>query len=394
MWSRNRLKLFALALGILLVGTTLVSPTVTTPVADPPGEQLVPLGESETAVWPYVSPAQTFQRRASSVNVVVQGDADRVREQLQSGEDPWNTTNAAFTEDEESDRVLANQTNVTWSDALGAKRYLYYRNASGGQWAAQSYQLQRGDYFGGQYHVRVYGIEGEDANWTVMQAHAEHWDWFTLTHTVDSLEEARGDIEADYMTENRSERVRRVFYGNGDRYDHDGWSTVVYLLLLPAVGAVTARANARQAFDRLWTRRTRHRIALFLGVPAVLLGVRFAGITLENLLSVPPDAIVAVCYPILVFGVPGVAYYVGSRLDPVDGFLFASLGLGTGIVVDYGLIGISVLPIELVLHRVGCVVAIGLVAAGATRLDEFDFDARLLVGVALWAVFVVSAHVV
>ncbi|WP_435334940.1 hypothetical protein [Haloarchaeobius sp. TZWWS8] len=394
MWSRNRLKLFALALGVLLVGTTLFSPAVSTPVQDPPGDDLVRLGGGQTAVWPYVSPGKTFERRASSVNVVVRTDADRVVRTLQTGEDPWNRTDAAFTEDEASDQYVPNGSNVTWADAIGSKRYIYYSVGEDGTWTAQTAQLQQGDYFGGQHHVRIYDLEQADEDWTVMQAHAEHWDWFTLTHTVDSLEDARGPIEEQYMAKEGVSAVQRVYFDNGDRYDHDGWTTIVYLALLPLVGAATATAEFRRAFDRLWTRRTRHRVLLFLAVPAVLLGVRVGGITVENLVTVPPDAVVAVFYPILVVGTPLVAYVVGSRLDPVDGFLFASLGFGTGVVLDYGLIGVSVLPIELVLHRVGAAVAIGLVAAGATSRESLETDVELLVGLGLWIVLVVAAHVV
>ncbi len=386
--------LFAVAIAVLLVGTTLTAPSVSTPDREEPDRHLVTLGESDTAIWPYVGPKRSFERRASSINLVVQADADEVTRRLRTGETAFNDSEPAFTEENRSERQVDNGTGVTWSDAYGAKRYVYYETDTQQVWTAQTSQLHHGDYFGGQYHVRVYDLKQAEENWTVVQAHDEHWDWFTLTHTVDSLEEARVTIEQDFMAAAGTSEVQRVYYDNGDTYDHDGWTTLVHLALLPLLGATAFVPSIEQAVDRLWTRHTVWRVVLFLAIPAVVLAVRAGGVAAENYLTLDPDVVVAALYPVLVFGTPAVAFAAGRRLEPTDGFLFGALGFGMAVVVDYAVIGISVLPIEIVMHRVGLAVAIGLIAAGARPREEFDFEPALVVGSMLWLLFVVTAHVV
>lgn len=400
MWTRNRVLVLVFAVTILLLGTTFVSPAVQTPPSDVHDDdtRLVDIGGTRTEVWPYVSSRETFRSRASALNLLVRGEPEQVRARLEAGGDGWNETDPAFTEGEEERPGFANETRIVWADAVGANRYIYYEHPGGdGEWTHQSYQLHKGDYFGGQYHIRAYQIETENGNWTAVQAHAEHFDWFTLTHTVDSLEEARVDIERDFIDSTPTGSVQRVYYDNGDTQDHDGWTTVVYLFLLPLAGSVST-ASARQAVeavvDGIWTRRTRLRVAVFLGPAAVLLGVRFAGIAIENAMWVDPNAVVAALYPILVFGTPAAAYVAARNLDPVDGFIFGTLGFGTGVVLDYGFIGVRVLPIELVVHRVGLAVGIGLVAAGASSFRDFELRRSLVAGGLLWFGLVVAAHYV
>jgi hypothetical protein len=400
MWTRNRVLVLVFAVTILLVGTTFVSPSVQTPPDDPEDDDaaLVSLGDTETEIWPYVSSREGFRGRASALNLLVEGDPDQVKTRLQAGGDGWNETETAFTEEEDENPQFGNDSRIVWADAAGAKRYVYYEHENGrGEWTPQSYQLHRGDYFGGQYHIRAYQIEATGGNWTAVQAHAEHFDWFTLTHTVDSLEEARIDIERDFIDSTPPGSVQRVYHDNGDTHDHDGWTTLVYLLALPLLGSVSfgsAQATARTIFDGVWTHRTRLRVAVFVAPAAVLLGVRFAGIALENSLSADPNTIVAVLYPILVFGTPAAAYVAGRNLDPADGFIFGTLGFGTGVVIDYGFIGIRVLPIEIVLHRVGLAIGIGLVVAGASSFRDFELRRSLVTGGLLWYGLVVAAHYV
>lgn len=398
MWTRNRVLVLALALTVLLIGTTFVSPSVQTPPEEEDDDEaLVTLGDTDTRVWPYVSSRESFRGRASALNLFVQGDADRVHARLRNGGEGWDETDSAFTETADESPQFGNDSGVVWADAFGAKRYVYYERAGERVWTSQSYQLHNGDYFGGQYHVRAYEIDAGSENWTAVQAHAEHWDWFTLTHTVDSLEEARIDLEREFIDSTATGDVQRVYHDNGDTHDHDGWTTIVYLFVLPLLGRVStapARQRARDVLEGVWTVRTRLRVAVFAGPAAVLLGVRFAGIAVENAAVADPNTVVAVLYPVLVLGTPIAAYLAARSLDPVDGVIFGTLGFGTGVVLDYGFIGIRVLPIEIVLHRVGLAVGIGLIAAGATRLREFELRRSLLVGGLLWYGLVVAAHYV
>jgi len=53
-----------------------------------------------------------------------------------------------------------------------------------------------------------------------------------------------------------------------------------------------------------------------------------------------------------------------------------------------------VLPIELVLHRVGLATGIGLVAAGASSFHDFELRRSLVAGGLLWYGLVIAAHYV
>jgi hypothetical protein len=80
-------------------------------------------------------------------------------------------------------------------------------------------------------HVRAYAVD--DENWTGMQAHDEHWDWFRLRHTVDDVAGSREFVAADFG-EVAAERGETDLGGVR--------AVVVVLALLPAgVLAVGAR---------------------------------------------------------------------------------------------------------------------------------------------------------
>jgi hypothetical protein len=51
-------------------------------------------------------------------------------------------------------------------------------------------------------------------------------------------------------------------------------------------------------------------------------------------------------------------------------FGFAFVGLTAAFVFDFGGLGISSLPVQLILHRVGLACGLGLIAAGSSHIDE------------------------
>jgi hypothetical protein len=398
----------------------------------PPSPSLVTVGDAE--LWPYVAPSRSFDRRASSINVVVGAGPDRVRRHLLR-EEAWNRTeetdevvvgegvNGSATdetsEDEDGESTDGTQGEVTdgnqseatgepeldaplddevvpWRDAPGGTRYAY---AADEGWTAEAYQLHRGTYFGSRYHLRAYGIR--DGEWTAIQAHAEHWDWFTITHTVDSVEQAQRRVEGGFLGKSAIE-VRRVYHGNGDTYDADGWTTVVLVALAPLLSRRLPRNLARR-FGRVVTRQNRRRAALAGSLAALPLVVRFGGIVFERHLAwLSADAVVAVWYPVLVVGVPLVAYRFGRGLAKLAAGTLAALGFGTGLVLDYAYLGIGVLPIPVAVHRVVVVVAVGLVAAGAgSKSDDcglsksaFRWTPALRAGAVLWVIAVIAGHLV
>lgn len=384
-----------------LVAVLLAMPTLTeerTGVAesvpsDSNDPTLVEIGNDR--IWPYVGPDQSFDRRASSINVVVRTDPSRVQGYL-AGEFSWNRSDDEWADESEvgpaqDDTGVVADELVPWRDAPGASRYTYVADDG---WLEERYQLHRGEYFGSRHHVRAYGPS--NGNWTAMQAHAEHWDWFTITHTVDSVERSQRRVEAVFLGEPGFE-VRQVNYDNGDTYDADRWVTVVTLALAPLLARRKFGGLARRLRGHA-TERNRRRFALWLSMVALPLVVRFGGVLSERHLPwLSPDAVVALWYPVLVVGVPLTAVQFGRRLPSAEAGVIAGLGVGLGIVLDYAYLGIGVLPIPVAAHRVAVVVAVGLLAAGsASRTDGDDslWTPALKAGAVLWLVAVVGGHLV
>ncbi|MHB9286697.1 hypothetical protein ACKVMT_06610 [Halobacteriales archaeon Cl-PHB] len=283
----------------------------------------------------------------------------------------------------------------------------------GGRWISESYQLHEGDYYGHRYHLRVYESPYETDDWVAIQAHSEHFDWFRLRHTVHGIDDARERLESEFMGSGFVTDVRRKYLGNDGGPNFDGWSTVVELreIFGPrsesvgflVVGLGTAyrlrrrRDHGASRFapepgdasmtpdaalvDWLVDRVGRRRVVrglqvvgdalLFASLAAIFLFVRAAGIFAErNLPWLSPAAITAVLYVFMVTALPLAAYRFARHNTPVRSFVLAAVGAGTGLWLDYLLLSVEVLPIGVVLHRVGVTVALGFVAAGATTASS------------------------
>jgi hypothetical protein len=76
---------------------------------------------------------------------------------------------------------------------------------------------------------------------------------------------------------------------------------------------------------------------------------------------------------------------IGGPVTPTAAFAFALVRLGLGFVSDFLLVEVTMVPIRLVLHRVGLAVAIGAIAAGTARLDVRG-GPLLFVGIVSWAI--------
>lgn len=357
-----------------------------------------------TELWPYTSKAPSVEERTLGINLVVYGDGQSTERLLRTSEvGEWEEL-----EEEEQDIAPAealNDTTVAWGDAAGAERFVYVRTPDGdGRWLTESYQLRDGDYLGTRYHVRAYEDPvGEE--WTAMQAHIEHWDWFHLRHTVHSTEDAQSYVEAEYVDAWYVSELSRERFGHDLGADEDGWVTVVHLdeeriatilgFLGPVLVGLAGVTGRRSDLEALWAdegvRESVRASAVVAAIVGLYLAVRFGAIGAERLLAgLSPKVIIAVCYPVVVGGLPVAAYLSSRKLDAVPAFAAGSLGFGVATFLDYWYLDVAALPMETFVHRASLAVAVGFVAAGASRTARAADASFGLVrtGVLLWLVAV------
>ena len=364
----------------------------------PSSVKLVHVDDGTQRLWPYTSRRRSFDTLTLPINVVVDEDADTVYRLLTAGyggtTSKWETTNP------ENETIVLNGTETSWRRSHGATRYTYVDTRRGGRWLDESYQVHEGSYFGTRVHLRLYDGGTKSNRWTAIQAHEEHWDWFRLRHTVSGLAGARQFVERDFYGTYYLHEIERVRYANGGILDADGWVSSIHVAdwttigpqtfwpVVAVIGFAFARvpSSLREAWDRS---RVDSRHVLLFSLTAILpFAVRLGGVLLERHtpLGDAPKVIAAVLFPVLAVGLPVVAHRFGRKLRRDEGFLLATLGLGTGFVVDYAFLGITVIPIAVVLHRVVLAAALGMVAGGGVRWSD-DWSVRhrySLAGGALW----------
>ena len=365
------------------------------------GRAPVDLIELETGdhLWPYYSSSPgTFEQR-SAINLIVYGDSAMVVDVL-VGEADWLETDPEEEGDAGAGTYGADLEGspdgdpLEWGHASGTDRFAYVEVKGSGLWLSEAEQLHDGDYFGTRYHLRLYDIP-PDGEAVAIQAHYEYFDWFTLRHTVTSVERAQLKVESDLMDRLGHDNVWRQHTGNDGVYDSDGWVTFVALgmlamVLLGQIEPLQARFD-RQAEPNLITtareRVTLYHLCLFAVMIAIVLGVRLAGISLEHRGTVRIKWIAAILYPFLALGLPLSAYAIAQQIERrMDAAALASAGLATAFVLDYSHLGITVLPIDVILHRTGLVLAIGFIAAGGAIHATSDerANAFIIAGVTLW----------
>lgn len=372
------------------------------PTAQPSEPKLVEPTDNGTELWPYTASRPDHSSRTLGINMIFYGDPDVIHTALteQSALEWESDSEADYEADSETvsaERVDidTNASNLTeiiqWAPATGANRYVYVETDGGGRWLGESYQLHSGTYLGSRSHIRAY--EDPNEEWTAIQSHEEHWDWFRLRHTVTGISDSQRAIEDDFMDKPYVEEVVRMPYENGT-LDADGWVTGVRLvgafLPLALFGAVgrsrRVKRDAVQFFQH-------HRNELGLGgaLFALFTAVRHVGILLETTFpALPPKAIAAPLYIALAVGTPAIAYVLGRDSDRAWAFTFATVGLGAAFIVDFAAMGVSVLPLRVVLHRGSVLLAIGLVALGAAMHEEVEGRPEALVVGAVGWLFVLG----
>jgi len=368
----------------------------------PPSDSLVQSPNADERLWPHTSKSRSAAGRTLAINVVVDGDPDRLRDLLLGREDR-NWTSEKETRDRGNgsvrlpggnvsietnpdDNVTLNVTGtrVTWASAHGARRYTYVESTdSGGQWLTEAYQVNAGEYLGTRRHVRVF--TPPSGEWAALQAHGEWWDWFRLRHTVTETSETRSVVESDLSSQ---PGVVRIESSGGVAGQSDTGPALVTLATLVLV--VGGRRRATTAWRRLSaTRRRELRLA---GVVAgVVLGVRGAGIGLEQVLPwLHPKIPAAVLYPVLAVGLPVAVYRSARGVTPLRAFGATAVAAGVSLGLDFAVVGTGVPPPGTALHRIGMALAVGTVAAagaaGAGSADARVARALGAVGVGCWVV--------
>lgn len=400
----------------------------------PDQTELIQPVENGSYLWPYTSRGKTTRERTLATNIIIVGDDDRVKRTLTQetaldwqvtapvNESDTNGTDGSVTNESlENASVEAptpvNGTNATngtnasnspvtiqggglgWQDTHGAKRYSYIdARPEGGDagWVTEAYQIHAGDYFGSRYHIRAYTTR--ETEWTAVQIHREYFDWFRLRHTVVGIQPSRNALESDFLDKPFVQSVSREYYGV-NRGWNDGWVTKITLLpglaalLLIGVFTRETRHSLQQEGKRLisWTWSNVRGFVLAGALVVLYLSVRTAGVVFESTLpGVDPKVVFPILYPIIAVGLPTltfvlsqpsgpssrftrlqrVARRLGSPLDALPAFGFAFVGLTAAFVLDFGGLGISSIPVQLVLHRVGLACGLGLIAAGSSHIDE------------------------
>ncbi|SDR39997.1 hypothetical protein [Natronobacterium texcoconense] len=398
-----------LLLGLVVLGASYLIAGGVLDLTDEPAEpetlerdQLVQPEENGSYVWPYTSRDRSAEERTLAINLLVHGDDERVQQTLVDQEElEWEELDPE--EEDEPEVYEDTEDGIQWDDAHGSTRYTYVDAGPHDEevaWIEESYQLHTGTYLGSRYHIRAYTTEYD--NWTAIQVHEEYFDFFRLRHSVTDIQDSQTALEAEFLEEPYVDEVRREYHGTHGGWN-DGWLSVVELAaivpvlagsvlgLLGLIGGETTRGVVRGTRNLLgWTYRNIRGFILVGTLAGLVVGVRSAGLAVEAAVPwITPQAFVVVLYPALVVGLPvtaivltqpleratrflrlqRVASWLGGPLEPQAAFAFSIVGLGLGFIVDFVAIGITTLPLQLLVHRLGLMVALGLLAAGAARSD-------------------------
>lgn len=365
-------------------------------VAETPAEpSFVTPTEGGTELWPYTARQRAFPTRTLGINVIFYGDPERVERALTERSDLAPDGEAAGEVDADApppnERVAVDPGAgeigdvITWSEARGATRYTYFEVDGEGVWIDESNQLHDGRYLGYRIHVRTY--HDPQGEWTAAQVHDEHWDWFRLRHTVTGIDTPQRNLETEFVGDPSTERVVRMPFGN-ETADGDGWATGIYLagiLLVPLFGAGRSGGTRLVGF----LSRRRREFALGVGLCTLVLAVRWLGIAGESL-GIHPKVVAGPLYLCLVAGAPALAYRLGGGSDGVWAFTFAVVGFGGAVLVDFATMGVAVVPLRVILHRIAVAVAVGLVAYGSATAAAGGPRRPAVVGVLGWAVGVLA----
>lgn len=292
--------------------------------------------------WILYSPNRGFDTPSNNHNLVILSNTSELRNDLE------------------------NEVNNGWDKADGAKRYAYI----GEEWSLEDYQLEKGHYFTTRYHLRGY----KASNMTLIQAHYEHFDWFSLTHEVESNVAAREFLVNGLKDEGfevemvRSEKNRFL--------DSDGWITLAILI---SFFATLSKSGYNKEILNYTIPLTG-----FIGLFALL---RFGSISLYSVLN--PHQIFALMYPIILVGMPLLAYFSVRDIDGLLSGILVFSGFILAVLLDYFYLGVETVPFEIVVNRFSAALSLAIIAYGSNTSN--NRKSALITGIGLWIVTLIAA---
>ena len=410
--SRRRLLVAIVSVALVLsalayLGAAILdAPQDSEPEIEAPEEgALIQPAENSSYLWPFTSRSQSVDGRTLAINVIILGESDEVRRSLTDRSNLGFEEIPEEQEEAEGDtyQIEISDAGVDWDDAHGSIRYVYMGSENGEQWMDESYQLHEGEYLGQRHHIRAY--DDPEGEFTAIQIHREYFDFFRLRHSVTDIDDSAVMLEREFIDEPFVEEVRREHHGLRGGWS-DGWVTTVRLgtlfpvtelLALLAIGSVASNST-RQAVRSLtenfveWIQENWQGFALMAVLIVLVTGARTLGIALEQAFpDVSTQLFAGAVYPVLAVGPPLAVAVLVRRLEPVPALAFAVLGLGLAFALDTLWVGLGVVPVRMVLHRVGLMLALGVIALGVARevsddTEAIDHERKLLIaaGVIAW----------
>lgn len=386
----------------------------------PESLQIITVDRNSSAqLWPYTSRKKRFDSATLPINIVVLKHPLYVRYLLETTTDAqWERIDPPGVGDADSNAsavssgVVLNGTRIKWQSARGSTRYSYIHQPERGEgrWVKETFQVHDGTYLGTRYHLRLYGGGSGTEQWTAIQAHREHWDWFRLRHTVDSVDRAQDYVERGFYETWFVESIDRNRFANGGALDADGWVTVIRLtkrsIRVPSIGGfgflvvLGAVLRIRHAGMRSYTATIKTELSnlsfdsgylpLVVLLALIPLAIRLAGTTFEGAFpGHSPKLIAGVLYPTLIISIPAVAWRFSVALDTYGAAITTAAAFGSGMLLDYSYLEIHALPLETVIHRVLLIVALASIAGGAASSageDPDRGDLLVALGVGLWGI--------
>lgn len=296
----------------------------------------------EDEAWLHYSPGTEIEFSSNNHNLVIIGNTTEVRESLE------------------------NNVNGGWSKAEGTERYANIN----GEWVLDDYQLERGHYFTTRYHLRGY----KASNLTLVQAHYEHFDWFSLSHEVESNVAAR-EFLVDGLKDNGFEV--ELIRSEENRYvDSDGWIAVAVLGFLFAV-------FSRSGFER---REINDYVVPFAGMIGLIAAVRLGSIGLYGVVT--PHQIFLLLYPLLLIGLPLTAFLYGKSREGLLSGVIVFAAFISAVVLDYLYLGVESVPTEIIIQRLFSGLALAVIAISSNLERDYRY---LGTGLMMWLIAILMA---